>query len=81
MGKLKSWFQRITSCKLKIFGIECGRQILDQLCIEVLFVIGLVVISQLAANLAGLCFGLEAISNQETFKDAFGMIRRRIVEA
>ncbi len=53
---------------------------LGQLCIEVLFVIGPIVISQLAANLAGQCFGLEAISYQETFKDAFRMIHRSIIE-
>ncbi len=61
-------------------GIEGGNQILGQLCIEVLFVIGPVVNSQLGVNLAGQYFGREAISNQETFKDAFRMIRRSIIE-
>ena len=61
-------------------GIEGGNQILGQLCIEVLFWIGPVVNSQLGVNLAGQYFDLEAISNQETVKDAFRMIRRSIIE-
>ena len=61
-------------------GIEGSNQNLGQLCLEALLVTGPVVNSQLAANLAGQCFGLEAISNQETFKDAFRMIRRIIIE-
>ena len=61
-------------------GIEGGNQILGQLCLEAFLVTGPVVNSQLAVNLAGQYFGLEAISNQETFKDAFRMIRRSIIE-
>ena len=58
----------------------------DSVCIlglfycEIWFLTGPVFNSQLGVNLVGQCFGLEAISNQETLKDAFRMTRRHIVE-
>ena len=58
----------------------------DSVCIlglfygEIWFLTGPAVNSQLGVNLAGQCFDLEAISNQETFKDALRMIRRSIIE-
>ena len=45
------------------------------------FLTGPVFNSQLGVNLLGQYFGCEDISNQETLKDAFRMIRRHIVEA
>ena len=47
---------------------------------EIWFVTRPAVNSQLGVNLAGQYFGREAISNQETFKDAFRMIHRSIIE-
>ncbi|WP_063397167.1 hypothetical protein [Prochlorococcus sp. MIT 1303] len=60
----KVGFSELHPAGSTFFAIEAASQILDQLCIEVLFVIGPVVNSQLAVNLGGQCLGLEAISNQ-----------------
>ena len=58
----------------------------DSVCIlglfygEIWFLTGPAVNSRLGVNLLGQYFGRDAISNQETLKDAFRMIRRHIVE-
>ena len=79
--KIKSCFQRVNPASLRFCGLEWFSVcILGLFSGEIWFLTGPAVNSQLGVNLLGQYFGREAISNQETFKDAFRMIRRSIIE-